>query len=271
MNVTARQPWYVEWFNSPFYHKLYFERNEEETRAFITKLISHLQPSQGSYLLDTACGRGRHSRILSSTGFDVTGVDMAPDSIATAKQSETENLHFYIHDIRLPFWINYFDYAFNFFNSFGYFRTRREHDDAIRTLGGSLRPGGILVIDYVNVHYAEEHMIYNETQQISNTIFDIHRWQDDTHFFKKITISDPGLKEPLSFTEKLAKFTLGDFTDMLSFQSLQVQEVFGDYQLSPYHLKNTPRLIIIARKKSNDPADKEKRLYSDGRTTDALP
>ncbi|MBI1692779.1 MAG: hypothetical protein FYV88_5020, partial [Bacteroidetes bacterium] len=36
-----------------------------------------------------------------------------------------------------PFWINYFDYAFNFFTSFGYFRTRREHDNAIRSLAGS--------------------------------------------------------------------------------------------------------------------------------------
>lgn len=270
MNETARQPWYAEWFNSPFYHKLYFEKNEEESRAFITKLITHLQPAKGSYVLDAGCGRGQNSRILSSMGLDVTGVDIAPDSITLAQQSESEHLHFYIHDTRLPFWINYFDYAFNFFNSFGHYRTRREHDDSVRTIGGSLKPGGIMMIDYPNVHYAEEHMIYNETKEIGHSIFDIHRWQDDTHFYKKITISDPGLKEPLTVTEKLAKFNLGDFTDMLSFQSLQVQEVFGDYQLSPYHLKNTPRLIIVARKKSNDPADKQKRLYSDGRTTDAL-
>jgi hypothetical protein len=49
-----------------------------------------------------------------------------------------------------------------------------------------------------------------------------------------------------------------------------VQEVFGDYELSPYDLKKTPRLIIIARKKGNTTSGKEKRLYSDGRTTDAL-
>ena len=74
----------------------------------------------------------------------------------------------------------------------------------------------------------------------------------------------------MEFTEKVVKFSLGDFTDMFSYQGLQVQEVFGDYHFSPYDIRKTPRLIIIAQKKINDPGDKEKRLYSDGRRTDAL-
>jgi SAM-dependent methyltransferase len=270
MNEVSRQAWYEKWFNSPFYFKLYFERNEEEARAFIHKLIQHLRPAHDNRMLDVACGRGRHSRILASLGFEVTGIDLAPDNIALAKQTESEKLQFFIHDMRLPFWINYFDYAFNLFTSFGYFRTRREHDDSMRTIGAGLKPGGIFVIDYLNVHFAEDHMIYTETRQIGATTFEIHRWDDEKHFYKKITVSDPSLPQPEAFTEKVAKFSLGDFTDMLSFQSLQVQEVFGDYELNSYDVKKTPRLIIIARKKQNEPADKEKRLYSDGRTTDAL-
>jgi SAM-dependent methyltransferase len=270
MNQVSQQPWYKEWFNSPFYHKLYFERDEKEAQAFIHKLIGHLVPAHGSNMLDVASGRGRHSRILASLGFDVTGIDLAPNSIEIAKQTETSRLHFYQHDMRLPFWINYFDYAFNFFTSFGYFKTRREHDDAIRTVAGSLRPGGTFVIDYLNVHYAEDHLVHNEIKKIGTTTFDIHRWDDETHFFKRINIIDPSLTRPVSFTEKVAKFSFGDFTDMLSFQSMQVQEVFGDYQLNPYDIRKTPRMIIIARKKEIESEDKQKRLYSDGRTTDPL-
>jgi hypothetical protein len=68
----------------------------------------------------------------------------------------------------------------------------------------------------------------------------------------------------------VAKFSLGDFTDMLSFQGLQVQEVFGDYQFGNYHVKNTPRLILVAYRAEPVKADQQKRLYSDGRRTDAL-
>lgn len=260
----------MEWFNSPFYHKLYKDRDNEIAKTFLQTLTRHLKPSSGHRILDTACGTGTRARILAAAGFDVSGVDLSPAIIEEAKKSENENLQFFFHDIRLPFWINYFDHIFNLFTAFGYFNTRREHDDAMRTLGGALKPGGTFVIDYPNVHYKEEHIIYNETQTIDGTTFDMHRWNDDTNFYNKITVTDPSLTTPLSVTEKLAKFSLGDFTDMLSYQSLQVQEVYGDYDLSPYHVRNTPRLIIIAKKKSNDPSDKEKRIYSDGRSTDPL-
>lgn len=240
--------WYKDWFNSPYYHKLYFERDEIEANKFIKKLIGHLQPAHGSRILDVACGKGRHSKILASLGFDVTGIDISADSIAFARQFEKENLSYYVHDMRLPFRINYFDYVFNFFTSFGYFNTRREHDDAIRTIANSLKPGGILVIDYLNVHYAEEEMVHDEIKMIGETTYAIHRRDDEKHFYKKIAVTDPSLKEPFTCTEKVAKFSLGDFTDMLSFQGMQVLEVFGNYQLEKYDIKNTPRLIVIAKK-----------------------
>jgi SAM-dependent methyltransferase len=240
--------WYKEWFNSPFYHKLYFERDEEEAQQFISRLLDHLKPSKDSRMLDVACGKGRHSRFLAKQGYDVTGIDLSPDSIAFARQFENDRLHFYQHDMRLPAWINYFDYAFNFFTSFGYFKTRREHDDAISSIVKSLKPSGYVLIDYLNVHYAEDHLVHNEIKTIDETRYEIHRWMDDTHFYKKIVITDPTLDKPLQFVEKVAKLSLGDFTDMFSFQGMQVAEVFGDYQLNKYDVKKTPRMIVVARK-----------------------
>ena len=266
----TEKAWYKDWFNSPFYHKLYFERDEKEAETFINKLINHLQPATGSRMLDVACGKGRHSKTLASLGFNVTGIDISFDSITYAKQFEKDNLDFFVHDMRLPFWGNYFVFAFNFFTSFGYFKTRREHDDAMRTIARSLKAGGKFVVDYLNVHYAEEHLRHNETKQIGQTRYDIHRWDDANHFYKKIAVTDSSLSTALEYTEKVAKFSLGDFTDMLSFQGLQVQEVFGDYKFGSYDINKTPRLVIIAGKGTVEKGDKEKRLYSDGRTTDAL-
>jgi hypothetical protein len=152
--------------------------------------------------------------------------------------------------MRLPFRINYFHYAFNFFTSFGYFKTRREHDDAIRTIANGLKPNGIFVIDYLNVHYAEDHLVHNEIKNVNGTGYEIHRWHDETYFYKKIIVDDPQIFQPVQFTEKVAKFSFGDLNDMLSFQGLQVQEVFGDYQLGSYETRTKPRMIIIAKKKS---------------------
>ena len=246
--MSEAQPWFKEWFNSPYYHQLYFKRDEAEASNFINRLIAHLQPKPGSTMLDVACGKGRHSIQLASKGFDVTGIDLSEESIREAKMAEKENLHFFVHDMRLPLWINYFDYAFNFFTSFGYFNTLREHNNTIRTIAQSLKPNGIFVIDYLNVHYAEDHQVHKSDIVIDGVNYYITKWFDEDHFYKKIVVEDDILEQPIVHQEKVAKFTLGDFTEMLSYHEMQVQEVFGDYNFADYHVKNSPRMIIIAKK-----------------------
>ena len=68
------------------------------------------------------------------------------------------------------------------------------------------------------------------------------------NFYKKIIIEDENLREPLEYIEKVSKFSLGDFTDMLSFNKLQIQEVYGDYNFGAYDVNKSPRLIMIAKK-----------------------
>ena len=242
------QPWFKDWFNSPYYHQLYFNRDVREAAAFIDKLIEYLAPQPGSTMLDVACGKGRHSIQLANKGFDITGIDLSEDSINEALHYESDNLHFYRHDMRLPFWMNYFNYAFNFFTSFGYFKTRREHDNAIRTIAQAIKPGGCFVMDYLNAHYAEDHFVHQSEKEIDSVNFIITKWYDETHFYKKIIIEDEAMAEPMIYTEKVAKFSLGDFTEMFAYQGLQIQEVFGDYNFSNYDVRKTPRLIMIAKK-----------------------
>lgn len=242
--------WYKDWFNSHYYHVLYQHRDDEEAFRFIRTLIDYLKPVPGCTMVDVACGKGRHSRVLSDMGFDVTGIDLSAASIAEAIEWEDEHLHFFVHDMRLPFWINYFRFAFNFFTSFGYFKTRREHDNAIRTIAQSLTADGIFVIDYLNVHFEEERMEKSVTTTREGITFHITKWQDEEHFFKQIQVTDAE-NQTLKhlFTERVAKFSLGDFTDMLAYQGMQVQEVFGDYRLNRYDVRKSPRMIVIARKK----------------------
>ena len=246
--MVAAADWFKDWFNSSYYYKLYFERDEEEAAAFIDRLLEYLKPPPGSRMLDVACGKGRHSRLLAGRGYDVTGIDISNESIAAARQWESEQLRFFQHDMRLPFFINYFNYAFNFFTSFGYFKTEREHYNAIRTIAQSLQNGGVFVLDYLNVHYAEDHLVHKQEKQLDNVTYYMTRWYDEKHFFKKIIIEDDTREEPLEYMEKVAKFTLGDFNDMFAYHKLQVQEVFGDYSLGPFDVKKSPRLIMIAKK-----------------------
>ncbi len=237
---------YADWINSNYYLLLNSAIKKEQF-DFIDSLIQKLQPKASAQINEVGCGIGQISNKIAEKGFDVTGVDFSQELIEIAKQHEKENLHFYKHDIRLPFWINYFDNAFILFNSFGRYSTLREHDSAIRAISQSLKTDGLIVMDYLNVHFEEDSLLPTEQLSVNGEQFELTRSQDDETFFKKIqVIQDEQVKE--LFTEQFMKLSIGDFTDMFAYQGLQIQEVFGNYNFADYDIRKSPRLIFIAKK-----------------------
>lgn len=246
--MEVPKQWFKDWFNSPYYHLLYNNRDEREASAFIDKLVEYLRPAPGALMLDVACGRGRHARYLADKGFNVTGIDLSEESIAAARKLENERLSFFQHDMRLPFRINYFDIVFNFFTSFGYFETRHENDNALRTLTNSLKPGGRLVLDYLNSPFTAAHLVPNEIKEVDDVVFDIHREVEGGKFLKEIRILDKKKLFRTSFAERVSAFGLADFREMFALQKLEITEVFGDYHFNTFDEAHSPRLILVAQK-----------------------
>ena len=246
---TTSREWFREWFDSPYYHQLYFQHNEAEAAGFIARLIALLQPPPGSRLLDVACGRGRHARMLAAYPYDVTGIDLAPGSIAFAKQFENDHLHFYEHDMRQMLCANCFQYAFNFFTSFGYFATQRENFNTIHMVAVALQPGGIFLLDFLNVHLAQKRLVPSEQKNIDGITYTITRWCDGKHFFKKIVITGEKISQPLEYTERVAVLGPEDFRSLFEPNGLTISQYYGSYQLEPFDQETSPRLILVAEKK----------------------
>jgi len=238
--------WFEAWFNSPHYHLLYKGRDESEARGFIKRLTSKLGLPIGARVLDLACGKGRHSVSLAELGFDVLGVDIAPDNITQARQLERSNLRFAIHDMRQVMKEPPFDAVLNLFTSFGYFENAAEHQTAIHTMASAVKSNGVLVIDYLNVAQVSRHLISDEQLQVESVQFLIKRREDDTHFLKEIQVNDPSQPVPHFYRERVAKFSLEDFTDMLAKENMKVRDVYGDYDLHVYDPSSSPRLVLIA-------------------------
>ena len=242
-----QKEWFESWFDSPYYSSLYDNRNEDEANTFVHNLMEYLQPQVGSRLLDIACGEGRHSLQLAAYGYDVVGIDLAEQRIEAAKRKEHEHTRFYVHDMRFPFYINYFDYAFNFFTSFGYFEKKRDHHMAADSFAAALKPGGILVIDYLNKVYTEERLVPEETLEKNGVAFHIKRFLSDGRFIKLIDVKD---SENIvhHYQERVSAFDLEDFVHLFAASGLSLQATFGDYQLKAYHPESSPRMIMVFKK-----------------------
>ncbi len=240
--------WFESWFNSPYYHRLYQDRDDSEAQAFIKAITDHLRLAPASRILDLACGKGRHSICLAELGFDVLGIDIAPENILFAKQFERNQLAFAVHDMREPIQDCVFDVVLNLFTSFGYFDSDTEHQAALLTMSQALDEHGVLVIDYLNSRWVTQQLVAEEQRIIDDAQYTIRRWEDAHHYYKEIEIQIASRPTPLQFQEKVAKFELADFQRMLKIEGLRIRELFGDYQLRPYDAAQSPRLILVAER-----------------------
>ena len=147
--------------------------------------------------------------------------------------------------MRQPFGDKAFDHVFSLFTSFGYFADPADHLAVIRNMAASLRAGGALVLDYLNVRHAERHLTANEIIRRDRLTYRLTRWSDTEAIYKRVVI---GVAETVEHVERVAKLTLEDFRFMFALSGLRVEEVYGDYQLSPFDAETSPRLIMLARR-----------------------
>jgi SAM-dependent methyltransferase len=243
----AEPEWFASWFDSVHYHTLYAHRSDEEAAAFVHQLIARLRPVAGATVLDLGCGTGRHARQLASSGLRVIGVDLSTESIRRAKEFEARNLWFRRQDMRLPFGRETLDYVVNLFTSFGYFDDPSDEVAVIHNIARALKPGGTLVLDYLNVRYAERHLTREEVLTRRETTYRISRWTNADHMFKRIVV-EAGGTAPREYTERVAKLTVEDFEFMFSLCDMKLEATYGDYRLEPFDLETSPRLILVARK-----------------------
>lgn len=234
--------WYASWFDTPYYHILYKDRDHCEAKNFMDNLTSYLSLETGEKILDLACGKGRHSIYLNKLGYDVTGVDLSKNSIQYASQYENDTLKFRVHDMCEPY-SEKFSAVFNLFTSFGYFDKEEDNLNTIKAISSDLNEKGFGVIDFMNVDYIIENLVPEETKEINGITFTIKRYHQDGYIFKEIRFKDNG--EDYFFTERVKSITLKEFEDYFKKAKVDLLDVFGNYQLHKFDKKTSPRLILI--------------------------
>jgi ubiquinone/menaquinone biosynthesis C-methylase UbiE len=241
--------WYVDWFNSPYYHLLYNNRDFSEADFFISNLCNHLNLKPGARIWDLACGKGRHALALNKKGFVVTGTDLSANSIKEASRYSNESLDFFVHDMREPFKVNYFDAVFNLFTSLGYFRDVNDNFAVFRNVELSLREEGIFVVDFFNSEKIKESCLtaFTAYQEKRNAItFNINKKVVENSIVKHIEFSDGG--KNYYFEESVSLLRKEDFESFAADAGLDLVNIYGNYRFEVFHPRFSDRLILIFKK-----------------------
>lgn len=237
-----KNTWFASWFDSPYYHILYKDRDYAEAQVFMDNITQYLNLPDDAKILDLACGKGRHSIYLNELGYDVTGADLSENSIAEASKHSNEKLHFEVHDMRIPF-EQKFDAVFNLFTSFGYFENDADNLMTLKAIQESLSEYGFAVIDFMNVQHVIENLVPEEVKTVDGIDFHIKRNFTDNHIIKEINFEDKG--EKFHFTEKVQALTLQNFEEMMEEAGIFLLDTFGDYKLKKFFKTESERLIMV--------------------------
>jgi SAM-dependent methyltransferase len=235
--------WYREWFGEE-YLELYSHRDDQEAEEHVDFVERHLGGPRPRAVLDLACGAGRHTAALRRRGFHALGVDLSLTMLAHGN-----GLPRAAGDMRcLPFAAASFDWALNFFTSFGYFEKERENFRVLEEIVRVLTSGGRFLIDLMNPVSALQNLQPRETQALDGRKVEIERWYDaaSQRINKRIRVQAAG-SPPRSFLESVRAYRQEEVVIGLHWAGLEVLALFGNFHGDPYE-RDSERLIIVGCK-----------------------
>ncbi len=238
--------WFEDWFNSKYYFLLYNNRNEEEAKRFIVNLFNHLSSDLKLKVWDMACAKGRHCKVMNELGHVVTGTDLAKDSIKAAIQQNNTDIEFYVHDMRLPFRMNYFDVVVNLFTSLGYFKHFEDNLKVIQNAASALKPNGYFVIDFLNAVKVIACLKSEAIVEREGVSFYISKKIEHNQILK--TIKFAADQKNYCFEERVTLLNKTMLMNFAELAGLKFQNAFGNYNLEPFDEVSSDRLILVFKK-----------------------
>jgi ubiquinone/menaquinone biosynthesis C-methylase UbiE len=233
------------------------------------------QIKSDGYILDLACGTGRHLIPLSQQEFNMVGLDVSAKLLKIAKQRWRE-VQLVRGDMRfLPFKPQAFAAAISMDTSFGYLPS--EHDDGVSLaeLRRTLLQEGVLVVDVFN---QEQLMMKYQGKgkglkwsllpillKLRNRwiLFRLFKWKEYPSFFllQKRTVTQCGERlcdlwvvcdkatgQLLVFEHAVRLFRFSWLQALLKKAGFSVNRVYGGYEGENFS-PNSPRLILVAKAK----------------------
>lgn len=249
--------WYKKTFGKE-YLRIYSDRDEKAAAREVEFLLDVLKPRADAWILDLACGAGRHVFSLIERGFrNVIGFDLSEELLevarAEARRGESPAL-FVRGDMRhLPF-RERFDAALSMFTSFGYFERDEENAGVLRGIARALKAGGAFVMDLPNAAHVAANLVAESVGEHERGRLIQRRKlrKENGRVEKQIIVESAGNGEVVhEFFESVRLYSFEEMRGMLGEAGLLVERCCGDFEGGEL-TESSARMIIFGRKANED-------------------
>jgi len=243
---------------APFYD-LEYEGYDADLTLYL-----ELARRTGEPILELGCGTGRVALALARGGYRVVGIDNSPAMLARAEAKLSPQLKdrvtFVQADMAAFDLEELFALAIIPLGTFGHLTSPEVQRRCLETVRRHLRPDGQLALDLPNplapgfldddpalvLHWVRVEGGRTLSKYISRRVYPAEQLERFTCFYDE-TGPCWGLRRTV-FTYELGFLFRREAEYLLSLAGFEVEQVWGDYDLGPYHL-SAERMVILARKK----------------------
>jgi len=145
--------WTEEFFDDYYLKSIDKITGIEQTNKEVDFILSKIEISKDSTIMDLACGHGRHSINLAKRGFkNVNGLDLTSTYIELAQQQSIELEHspnFITEDMKNFEEKDAYSLIFSLFTSMFYF-SDTHNLDILQRVYNALKRDGYFIVDYFN-------------------------------------------------------------------------------------------------------------------------
>jgi ubiquinone/menaquinone biosynthesis C-methylase UbiE len=223
--------------------------DKNQTLLQIKFLKSILKPT--GYVLDLACGSGRHSIALNADGYMMAGLDVSRKLLKIAKQ-RSKDISVVLGDVRfLPFKNSTFVAVVSVDTSFGYLPSESDDKVSLSEVQRVLSKMGLFVIDVFNQEYLDlKYKVQNKSTKEKDypsffllqkrTVSESGGWLCDSW-----TIRDKVDGQVKFFEHKVRLYQRNKLFCLLEDVGFRVNQVLGGYEGENFRADSS-RLIFLA-------------------------
>ena len=235
--------WFEDWFDAD-YAALYAHRDAGEAALATATALREAPELARGPVLDLACGGGRHLAELRKVNPRAFGLDLSAALLGLAPpelrpwllRADMRKLPVRTGLAGITLW----------FTPFGYF-SDGENEALLRSLSALLRPGGVLLMDYLNAAELRRTLVPEDTLERNGIRVTSRRRIEEGRVIKEMDLLHLDTGETRQARESVHVYEPGDLEMMAGRAGLRLRKAMGRYDGAAFDGKS-PRWIAVFEK-----------------------